>query len=382
MQTRRLLALALVSLALISLTFLTACGSSSSHVSPSTPVFTSVPGTAATQDVVYTYQLAAIDPAGGAVTFSLTASPTGAALSGNTVTWTPTATQSRVSNSFAVTATTPSGGTAHQSWTVTPGGTITVNWVNNYWTAAGAVPVPELANEALNISAFVINPDGSITVEKSSAASPGVFSIPDVPGGYYWLNILGSAYWTSTSTFDAGHDIAGPQEPRNSDTNFTLFNFSLSGLDSVPQPTFVEFAPPVQGVQEFEMTDGANSTTLVPPLGFGTVGIDWSQITSAFLLQYRPVSLGSLNNQVLDYSLDANVSIVDDTNNTITETLQPSPQASLNLSVPGSQWAALFANAAPSAPTPYSSALAVSTQAYLTSGRLAPPGAVPTPFLL
>jgi len=65
MQTRRLLALVLVSL-----TFLTACGNGgSSHVSPSTPVFTSVPGTAATQDVVYTYQLAVVDPTGGSVTF-------------------------------------------------------------------------------------------------------------------------------------------------------------------------------------------------------------------------------------------------------------------------------------------------------------------------
>jgi len=101
------------------------------------------------------------------------------------------------------------------------------------------------------------------------------------------------------------------------------------------------------------MVDPANSTTLAPLFGFGTVDIDWSQITSAFLLQYKPVSLGPLNNQVLDYSLDASPSIVDDTNNTITETLQPSPQASLNLSVPGSQWAALFANAAPAATTPY-----------------------------
>jgi hypothetical protein len=37
-----------------------------------------------------------------------------------------------------VTAATASGGTAQQSWTVTPGGTITVNWINNYWTATGS----------------------------------------------------------------------------------------------------------------------------------------------------------------------------------------------------------------------------------------------------
>jgi len=87
MQTRRLRTLAQVSLALVSLALLTACGGgSSTQVQPSTPVFTSAPVTAATQGVAYTYQLAAVDPAGGTVTFSMTTSPTGAALSGSTIT--------------------------------------------------------------------------------------------------------------------------------------------------------------------------------------------------------------------------------------------------------------------------------------------------------
>src|SRR5271167_4368725 len=136
MNTRKLLTPALGSVALISLALLTACGSSSgTQSSQVAPVFTSTPVTTATQDVVYTYQLAAVDPAGGAVTFSLTSSPTGAALSGNTITWTPTAAQSRVSNPFTVTAPGASGGSATQQWEVIPGGTITVNWVNNYWAA-------------------------------------------------------------------------------------------------------------------------------------------------------------------------------------------------------------------------------------------------------
>ena len=71
MQARTLLALTLISLVLISLGFLTACGSgSSTHVQPSAPTFTSVPVTAATQDVAYTYELAAVDPAGNRHFFS------------------------------------------------------------------------------------------------------------------------------------------------------------------------------------------------------------------------------------------------------------------------------------------------------------------------
>ena len=281
-----------------------------------------------------------------------------------------------MSNSFTVTATTTSGGTAQQSWTVTPGGTITVNWQNNYWTATGKVQVPALPSAAANLSALVTNPDGSVTVQKGSWTSAGVFNIPNVPGGYYWLQIGATAYWTSTSTFDAGSDIAGPQEPIVSGSQITSFEFSLSGLDSsIAQPTWVEFVAPVQGVPGFTMTDPANSGTITSGLfGFGTVDIGWSQIDSAFLLQYRPVSLDSantqINNQALDYSWEGNPSVVDGQTNTITETLQQaSPQESVNLSVPGSQWASLFTtNAAPATPTAYSSALAISTEPYMTGG--------------
>jgi hypothetical protein len=360
----------MVSLAMVSLSLLMACGSSSSsHVQPSTPVFTSVPVTAATEDVAYTYQLAAIDPAGGSVTFSLTSSPTGAALSGNTVTWTPTAAQSRVSNSFAVTATTTSGGTASQSWTVTPGGTITVNFINNYWTETGKVQVPEPPNEALSISALVTNPDGSVTVQKSAATAPGVFSILNVPGGYYWLVIPGGSYWTSTGTFDAGHDYAGVQEPPLTATSQTTkFDLNLSGLESVPETSSVELSFPIPLTPSGLVSVNPNSTT-VTGVGFGYGGdIDWSQIDSALLLQYVPTPLGSLNNNVLGSALAATgLSLTNGATNTLTETLQTSPQVSFDVSVLGaSQWAPLFANAAPATLTGYSSALSVTAQPYVS----------------
>jgi hypothetical protein len=330
-----------------------------------------MPATAATQGVAYTTQLTATDPAGGSVTFSLTKSPAGAALSGNTVTWTPTAAQSRLSNSFAVTATTASGGTASQSWTVTPRGTITVNWVNTYWTEHGQVQVPATSSAALNISALVTNTDGSITVEKASATSPGVFSIPNVPEGYYWLQVPGGDYWTSTSTFDAGHNFAGDQEPTlatASPSQITNFELNLSGLDPVPQTSFVELSFPIESGPLGAVSVGANSTTLTG-VGFGDGGdIDWSKIGSAFLLQYVPATLGSLNNNVLGSALEATgLSLTNGATNTLTETLQTAPQASFDVSVPGaSQWSGLFTNAAPTAATPYSSALSVLAQPYVS----------------
>ncbi len=350
-----------------SLAFLSACGSSGSgsQVQPSTPVFTSVPVTAATQDVAYTYQIAATDPAGGAVTFSLTASPTGAALSGTTISWTPTAAQSRASNNFTVKAATTSGGTATQSWTVSPGGTITVNGINTYWTASGPVQVPLPASASLTISAVVVNPDGSITVEKSSAISPGVFSIPNVPAGYYWLQIGSSAYWTSTASFDAGRDIAGNATPTTGTSQTTDFDLSLSGLESVPQESFLTFTFPMTPSPAGGAAIPPNTTTFTGSFGFGG-STDWTQVKTAFLLQYVSVPLGSLNNMVLANSSIASVSLISGAANPITETLQPSSPASLNLSVPGLQWTPLFSNAAPSAPTPFSSALSISAEPYVT----------------
>jgi hypothetical protein len=129
------------------------------QVSRSIPQFTTVPVTAASQGVAYSYQLAATDPAGGTVSFSLTTAPMGATLSGNTSTWTPAASQSRVSNSFTVTASTTSGGSATQSWMVSPTGTVTVNWIYTYWTSTGQVQVPVSSSAGLSVSAVVPQSD-------------------------------------------------------------------------------------------------------------------------------------------------------------------------------------------------------------------------------
>ena len=367
------LSFALCVLAFLSLAFLTACGSSgssSSHTGQA-PIFTSAPVTAATQDVGYSYQIEAVDPSGGSVTFALTTGPTGAAISGNTVSWTPTAAESRVSNNFEVTATTTSGGTASQSWMVTTGGTITVNWVNNYWAASGPVQVPQPPSAGANLSAMWTNADGSITVQKGSATSPGVFSIPNVPAGSYWLQIgSAEAFWTNVSTFDAGRNIAGGPLPTTTSQPTTLL-FNVSGLDSVPQFTPVDFLAAVSGAPEVLMLDNSNSTSLANvTVSFGNTNIDWSRIDTAFLMQYTPIPLGSLSNLVLGPSFTlTGLTLADGTTNTITQTLQTSPTASINLSVPGaSQWAPLLTNVAPSPPTPFGSALLISAQMYVTQG--------------
>lgn len=350
MFTRALLVLALLSAAL-----LTACSSSnSSQKQSSSPIFTSAPVTAAAQGEAYSYSAVAVDPAGGAVTYSLTTAPTGATLSGNAVSWTPTAAQSRTANSFTVTATS-SGGTATQSWTVSPTGIVTVNWINTYWEPSGTVQVPIASSASLQISAVAPEPDGSLTVLKGATTGPGVVSIAGVPAGNYWLafggvNVLptsSTGYWISGSTFDLGRDIGGfPVATLSADTT-TQFDFILSGLDSVSEPTSIQFNLENQIFGPL-LSDPPSTSALSTSIGYVSP-FDWSKTTAGFLLQYEPVTLGALAN-VSVLGAEATLSDLTLTNgatNTITQTLQHTSPTSLDVGVQGSQWATALSGAAP-----------------------------------
>ena len=354
--------------------FLMSCGGGSGggqKITGQPPIFTSTPVTAAAQGAAYSYQVAATDPSGGTVSFALTTGPTGASLSGSTVNWTPTAAQSRTSSAFTVTATTSENATATQSWTVSPTGTVTVNAVNTYWEPAGAVQVPIVSAASLEISAVVPEPDGSLTVLKGAATAPGVISIAGVPAGNYWLAFGGtnllpdstSAYWTNTTTFDAGHDISGIPPAALSSTSQTNFAFSLSGLASVNVATPVFFNP--EDIS-FSLQDPAGSTTLTETVGVSG-DIDWTQVSTAFLAQYEPSTLGPLTTGVLGPSATlSGLSFTNGTTNTITQALQAGTATSYDVSVQGAQWASTFTTAAPATPSSYASGFYVEVEPFVS----------------
>jgi hypothetical protein len=215
------------------------CGGGSATM-PSGPKFTSAPVTTATEGMPYGYQLTATSPDMSAVSFALTAGPSGASLAGNTIAWIPTHQQSRMANKFIVTATMASGGSSRQTWTVTPHGTVQIKAVTTYWTPTGRIDIPSVWPANLPYpAALVPQTDGSLSRLQGSANPDGTFSIPNVPGGSYWLQLSPqSNYWTSTSNFDAGEDIVGsPLSVTNQNT--TTINIALFGLDPVqPQDVF------------------------------------------------------------------------------------------------------------------------------------------------
>jgi hypothetical protein len=275
----------------------TATDTATVTVTAPAPTITSSAPTAALQDNLYSYSPTATDPDGlNDVTFTLTTAPANATVSGGTIIWTPTAAESRLPNAFTMTATTPAGGTATQSWTVNPNGTIYGSYIDTYWNQAGttAQSINDLSGSAF--SALVPNGDGTFTTIAGSGGSGGTFTIPGVPSGYYWLVYnYDSYYWTNSSTFDLGADYSGrnmsPAPPAVAplcDSTASL-GLTLTGLDSLDYDSSIYVSVPNQN-GEFPTSDtvSSGSTTysgtlslacpVVPASGDVAYAFQWEDI--------------------------------------------------------------------------------------------------------
>jgi hypothetical protein len=212
---------------------LAGCGGGSTrvqHPPPPVPMFTSTPATAAEEGTPYSYELAATVSGSSAITFALTTTPAGATLSSGNINWTPTHAESRIGNAFTVTATTAAGGSATQSWTVIPTGTVNITDVTTYWTPAGSTNVPPTWALKGFPSLLVPQSDGSLQGLQGAANADASFTIPNVPAGFYWLELAPAVYyWTSTSDFDAGLDVIGEPLSSGPDTT-TIFDYAVSGI--------------------------------------------------------------------------------------------------------------------------------------------------------
>jgi hypothetical protein len=348
--------------------FLAGCGGGS-VTRPPGPKFTSAPATTASEGMPYSYQLAATSPDMSAVSFALTVGPSGASLTGNTVAWIPTHQQSRIASKFIVTATMASGGSSSQTWTVTPNGTVQIKAVTTYWTPTGRVDIPRVWPANLPYpAALVPQTDGSLSRLQGAANSDGTFSIPNVPGGYYWLQLSPqSNYWTRSSNFDAGEDVVG--DPLTSiNQNTTTINLTLSGLDPVqPQDLFwiQSNERPFQLALSSAVATGAGALSFRVQMNSN---IDFSQINTLFFNQFEPVSSGGfLGLAVLGPALTlSNVTLPTSGVINIFGTLQPSPKASIPLNIQGSAWANNYLNVAPSPVTPLLTDFSLSAQPWVT----------------
>ncbi|HET9406069.1 MAG TPA: Ig-like domain-containing protein [Candidatus Sulfotelmatobacter sp.] len=162
------------------------------------PVFSTNPPTASAQDTLYSYAVSATDPAGTAVTLTLTTAPHGATLTGKAVSWTPTVNQSRIPNAFTVTATSEAGGTATQSWSLSPDGTVFGHFLLHFWGdgADHVLPerdfsVPPIERDPGTLLVWASQPDGSLKIIQGVGFADGSFQFPNVPAGSYIFSLNG-----------------------------------------------------------------------------------------------------------------------------------------------------------------------------------------------
>ena len=256
-----------------------------------------------------------------------------------------------------------------QSWTVTPTGTVRVSWIDTHWTENGSTPVSfNWTPVSSYVAALVPQSDGSFQTLTGSAVN-GIFNIPNVPAGYYWLRISPTnIYWTSSSNFDMGSDYAvSAIAPAPSNTTTTV-NFSLTSLDTTAGAGWMQVAipdgPPLLPIEG--TTTPGSSTWTGGAIINGNVG--FSGIETAFAMQYEPATLGTVTGFVLGPEVSlADLSLTSGIANTISGSLNPSLPASMNLSIKASEWTPLFDRVAPNSINATGGVFAASVQPYPTS---------------
>ena len=303
------------------------------------PAFTSTAPTTASEGVAYSYTMVATDPVKTAVTFSMKSGPASVSISGNVLTWTPSHGQSRVANTFDVLATTAAGGSADQTFTVTPTGVIRGTAIDTYLTATGNVTQPEdLSNAYIGIS--FLNGSAWSTIE-GVGRPDGTFTVTGVPSGNYWLAIASGGYWTSASDLDLGQDFLGRPDAVPAATGTTL-GLNFAGLNPFASDDEIDITNPNLG-QDFDWSENINigDTTFASvwdwtgPLSSAAKGDSW------FVVQTHSAAAGSATWRSVTMSSAALPLDQQDGNETdLSGRLSDTTPMTVHMAVKGSQFAA------------------------------------------
>jgi hypothetical protein len=320
------------------------------NTAPLPPVFTSTPPLTAAENQQYTYTISTVDPAGGSVSYQLLATP-GAGMTGNVVSWYPY--NQRDLYDFTVVATTTSGGTASQSWTVVPAGTISGTRRYTYVAESGStVTVPEDLT-ASSPSALEPNPDGTYTSLPGTGTADGRFTVDNVPAGNYMLQYGAYSHWTASSTVDLSYDALGRSDyvwPSGTPHLST----AMTGLATTQASDYIAiYAPNVNCLQY--PSPPAGLTTWTSTVQWNCPLLDATK-DNVYVTQLSNSQIGSYNVAIAKkFAGPLQVTMPDSTTTTLNVPLADLPQSStIRLNIKGSAFAALHTSTNPAATSYYS----------------------------
>jgi hypothetical protein len=141
----------------------------------------------------------------------------------------------------------------------------------------GPVPV-DLSTTT--IAALVPNGSGGYNVLAGTGTSGGAFSIPNVPTGFYLLQIGATYVWTSNTVVDADHFADYRSDIVAANPNTTSVTFDLTNLHSWQQTDYFELVCPNNSTGEAPFPGTVGETTFTgtfPYFGNLSVGSEGDQ---------------------------------------------------------------------------------------------------------
>lgn len=330
-RVRRFVALVVTTLCSLLLIGCGGGGTTTTTTTGAAPTFTSTPPTISEQGIIYTYQITSTTTDNSTVTYALTTGPSGAVITGNTLTWTPTYAESRTSNAFTITATTSNKGTATQSFSLTPTGDILGTVIDHAVTSAGVVDSSEDLSGA-TIQVLLPDSKGGYTTLNGSGNSSGSFTVTNVPPGSFWLHVprivngqVSDNYiWTNANNVDLGALIVGRPGATPEVAGVTVNASVTLGVTPGSNDTMGWISP-----------DADASGNPPPPAGtaysasFSQSGnlIDGSKGDHAYLIHYKGLS-ASIDAIVEDIAYTS-ITETDGTTQNLTGTMTPINGASI-----------------------------------------------------
>ncbi len=327
-----------VTTVLFLLPFFIACGGSPS-IPPSGLAFQSTPPTQASEGNTYAYSMQA--NVQGA-TFRLTSGPAGAMLSGNRLTWTPTAQQARTPNQFTVTAT-YAGTVATQSWGVTPSGTIRGTTADTCVSDTGQTATIASSVAGGTVQILVPNATSGFDTRSGPIAQDGTFSIPNISAGPFWLILPGTRLWTASSTVNLGHRLWGGCRPESPSAPGTALELQVDGLNPWQYGDYLYFAVPNARTGKGALPDiGATSVSSAIPYN-NLLLLNASNGDNGYFAQLVNADHGGIGFQALQqFAGPLPITVQDGRVNSFAATLQTVPQTrTIRANISGSAFTAL-----------------------------------------